>query len=127
MLIRARILRDAVRVHTAFVRECRGPYIRRVRPNREVADLCNIRCNARELGELIGAYALVTQLELEVGDGREQIGVSHTFAVAVDRALDLGGTSTHGGQCIGDCAPRIIMAMDADSRIRGVGDCRLHD
>ena len=42
-------------------------------------------------GELLVAHALVAELQLQVGDDRHQVGVAAPLAVAVHRALHLGG------------------------------------
>ncbi len=44
----------------------------------------------------VGGHDVEPELELEVGRDGEQVGVAGSLAVAVDRALDVGGSGPHG-------------------------------
>ena len=63
----------------------------------------------RRLGEQLElrvADDAAPHLELQPGDDRHQVGVAAAFAVAVDRALDVGGAGGDGHQAVGDGAAR---------------------
>jgi hypothetical protein len=55
-----------------------------------------------------------TELQLEVRDARHQVGVARALAVAVHRALQLGGPTQHGGDGVADRAARVVLGVDAD-------------
>ena len=52
-------------------------------------------------------------LELEVGDDGEEVGVAGALAVAVERALHVGGARVDGGQRVGHRAAGVVVAVDA--------------
>src|SRR3546814_16257114 len=54
------------------------------------------------------------ELQLEVGDAGHEVGVAGALAVAVDRALQLGGTAQHGGHRVGDRAAAVVLGVDAE-------------
>ncbi len=64
--------------------------------------------------QLLRSHALIAALELQVGDQCRQIGVAATLAVAVLRALNVGGAGLDPRQRVCDAAARVVMAVDPD-------------
>ena len=62
------------------------------------------------------------QLELEVGDHVDEVGVAGALAVAVDAALDVRRAGIDGGEGVGDRAAGVVVAVDAHADAG-----RLHD
>ena len=58
----------------------------------------------------------MTELELQVGDDRDQVRVAAALAVAVDRPLHLGRAGAHRGERVGDAALEVVVAVDRDPR-----------
>ena len=56
----------------------------------------------------------MAELELEVGDDRDEVGVAAALAVAVDRALDQRGALGDGGERVGHAALGVVVAVDAE-------------
>ena len=74
--------------------------------------------------------ALVTELELQVGDDRREVGVPRALAEAVQRALHVTRAGAHRGHRVGDRAAGVVVAVDADHHVAAdmavhVGDDRL--
>ena len=78
-------------VHAALVGERVAPHVGRVGIGREVEQLGDVVGRRRERRQLGVGEALVAELELEVGDDRDEVGVAAPLAVAVHRPLDVGG------------------------------------
>ena len=78
-------------VHAALVGERVATHVGRVGIGREVEQLGDVVGRRRQRRQLGVGEALVAELELEVGDDRDEVGVAAALAVAVHRALDVGG------------------------------------
>ena len=89
VLERGRVGVDAGDVHPALVGERVAAHVRLVGVGREVEQLIEEVGGRGQRRQLLGAHALVAQLELQVGDDRDQVGVAAALAVAVDRPLDV--------------------------------------
>ena len=59
------------------------------------------------------------QLELEIGNDRQEIGVAGALAIAVERALHVGGAGVDGGQRVRDRATRVVVTVDAQTGTGG--------
>ena len=118
VLIRLGRLGDGVDVHPPLVREGTRPHERLPGPVDHVGRLVD---KARKLGEVTCACPLEdtepVELEGEVGNDGDQIGISATFADAVDRPLHLGGAGVDGRERIGDGDIAVVVAMDPDGDV----------
>ena len=90
VLERARVGGDAGDVHAALVGERVAPDVGLIVVRREVQELVEEVRGRGQRVQLLGAHALVAELELQVGDQGRQVGVAAALAVAVLGALDLG-------------------------------------
>ena len=96
VLERARVAVHARHVHAALVRERVGAHVGLVGIRRHVAQLVD---QVRGLGQVLQPlrrHAVVAQLELQVGQDRDQVGVAAALAVAVHRALHHAGAALDG-------------------------------
>ena len=75
------------------------------------ATACAIRVESREQP---GRQHRPVQLELEVGDHRDQVGVAGALAVAVDAALHVRRAGVDRGQRVRDRAAAVVVGVDAD-------------
>ena len=107
---------DGGGVQPGLVRERRRADVRLARGRREVGDLGDRVRDPGGVLEQPGREHLPVQLELEVGDDGDQVGVAGALAVAVDRALDVRRACVDGGQGVGDRAAGVVVAVDADAR-----------
>ena len=82
---------------------------------RDIRQLVDQHRDFAELFQLRGRNALIAELELKVGDDRDEVGVTAALADPIDGALHLGGADAHRSDGIGDCDLGIIVAMDRDS------------
>ena len=119
VLERRRIDVDAGHVHPALVGERVAPDVRLVGVGREVQDLVEEVRGLGQRGELLGGHALVAELQLQVGDDRDQVRVAAPLAVAVHRPLYVDRALLDRGQRAGDAAPRVVVAVDPDCRSAG--------
>ena len=69
---------------------------------------------------------LPVQLELEVGDDGDEVGVAGALAVAVDAALHVARPGGDGGQRVGHGAAAVVVGVDADAGAGGLDDVE-HD
>ena len=58
----------------------------------------------------------MAELELQVGDDRDEVGVAAALAVAVHRALDQHGALGDRGERVRDAALGVVVAVDAERR-----------
>ena len=58
---------------------------------------------------------VAVQLELEVGDDGDEVGVAGALAVAVDAALHVARPRGDGGQRVGHGAAAVVVGVDADA------------
>ncbi len=100
-------------VDAALVRERGATHVRLVIVGVEVDDLGDV---ARQLGQHAqpaGWHDLVRRLQLEIGEDRDEVGVSAPLAVAVDGSLDVAAAGGHGGERVGDRQLGVVVAVDA--------------
>ena len=108
------------------MRERRGADVRLARGRRHVGDLRDGVGDPGRVAEPAGGEHLPTELDLEVGDDGEQVGVAGALAVAVDRALHVGGAGVDGREGVGHRTAGVVVAVDADADARGL-DHVVHD
>jgi hypothetical protein len=70
--------------------------------------------SAARLGEHRAA-----ELELQVADEADEVGVAGALAVAVQRALHVRGAGLDRGDRVRDRAAGVVVAVDAQPRTRG--------
>ena len=106
---------DRAGVQAGLVGERRCPDVRLARGGRHVGDLGDrVRDPGRLAEQPVGQHRPV-ELELEVGDDRDQVGVAGALAVPVDRALHVRRAGVDRGQRVGDRAAGVVVAVDADA------------
>jgi hypothetical protein len=84
-------------MHAALVRERVAADVRLVWIGGEVEQLVEEVRGRRERSELRLGQAFVAELQLQVGDDRDQVGIAAALAVAVDRPLHMGRALAHRG------------------------------
>ena len=94
--------------------ERRGADVRLPARGRDVGDLGDGVGDPGRVAQQPGGQHRPVQLELEVGDDRDQVGVAGALAVAVDGALHVAGAGVDRGQGVGDRAAGVVVAVDAD-------------
>ncbi len=112
VLVRPRVLvdgrdMDAALVGEGAVADVGGPHV-----GRQVGALVDVAREALELGEPL--WLRSAELECEVGDDADEVGVATALTVAVDRALDVRGAGLHGREGVGDGQLAVVVGMDAD-------------
>ena len=70
--------------------------------------------DADGLGKTTVGQDLHAQLELEVRDDREEVGVARALAVSVGRALHVRRAGLDRREGVGDRAAGVVLAVDAD-------------
>ena len=117
---------DRAGVQAGLVGERRRADVGLAGGRREVRDLGHRVRDAGRLAEQPLGQDGPVQLELEVGDDRDEVGVAGALAVAVDAALDVRRARGDGGQRVGDRAAAVVVRVDADAGA-GRGDDVVHD
>ncbi len=118
VLERGRIDVDARHVHAALVRERVAPDVGLVGIGGEVEQLVEEVRGRGQRAQLLVGHALVAELELEVRDDRDQVGVSAPLPVAVHRALDVDRALLDRGERARDAAAGVVVAVDPDAHAR---------
>ena len=118
VLERRRVDVDARHVHAALVGERVAPDVRLVGIGGEVEHLVEEMRGLGERRELLLGHALVAELQLEVGDDRDQVRVSAAFPVAVHRPLDVNRSAIDAGERARHPAAGVVVAVDPDLRAR---------
>jgi len=115
MLVGKRIFQHRVDMDTPFVGEGassdEGPGIERW----DVGDLAHIQREMRQLFHGFFRDAPPVHLELEVGDDRDEVGVTAALAVSVDGPLDHLNALFDGGDRVGHGESAVIMGMDSQT------------
>ncbi len=93
--------RDGAGVQAALVRERAAAGVGMMRRNRHAHRFGHEMRDFRQLAQAVLAHRLLAHLQLQVGDGSQQVGVAHALTQAVHRALHLRGTRAHRRQCVG--------------------------
>ena len=101
-------------VEPALVGERRHADVGVGRVRRQVHQLGHVPAHGGEALEAPVGQALDAHLQLEVGDAGHQVGVAGALAVAVDRALELGGAAEHRRDGVGDRAAGVVLGVDAE-------------
>ena len=122
MLIEVRVDLDGARVQAGLVREGARPDIRLAAVGRDIGDLTDRVRDAGRFGEPVRFQEFAALLDLQVGDDGHEIGVARSLAIAVDGPLDVRRARVDRRHRVGDRAPGVVVAVDADPR-RG---CREH-
>src|SRR5260370_41038372 len=60
---------------------------------------------------------MVAELQLQVGDYRDQVRVAASLAKTVDRPLHLRRARMHSSEGVGDRHLRVVMTMDTDGAV----------
>ena len=109
-------------VQTGFVGESRCPHIGLLRVGSEVDQLRHLMRHAGETLQPAFGQSLNAELELQIGDDRDEVAVAGAFAVAVDRALHLSGSASHSSQGVGHAAACVVVEVHADRSVKIVAD-----
>ena len=105
---------DAGDVHAALMGERVAPDVGLVGVRADVEDLVD---EVRGLGqprELLVGEAAQAELQLQVGDDRDEVRVAGPLAAAVDRPLHLPGADLDRRQRVGDRALGVVVAVDPE-------------
>ena len=114
MLVEVGVDLDRAGVQPGLVRERRRADVGLARGRRDVGDLGDgVRDAGRLVEQALRQHAAV-QLELEVGDDGDEVGVAGALAVAVDAALHVARAGGDRGQRVGDGAAGVVVGVDAD-------------
>src|SRR5215203_50807 len=114
VLVGRRIFGDAVDVQPALVGEGAASDVWPVRVWRQVHELGNVVRGFRQAPQLLVFHHFEVHLELQIGDGRDEVAVAAPFAYAVDRPLHVRRPGLHRRQGIAHPAPRIVVGVYAD-------------
>ena len=108
----------------ALVRERAAPDVGQVLVRGEVGDLGHEARDARTAARSRpSGRQRRSELELEVGDDRAEVGVAAALAVAVDRALHLTRARAHRGERVGDARSRRRCACGCRAGCRRARRC----
>ena len=110
-----RVGTDAGDVHSALVGKGVAPDVGLVGVGREVQQLIDEVRRLSEPAQLLIAETLVAELQLQVGDDRDQVRVAGALAVAVDRALDLARADLDRRERVCDTTFEVVVAVNADA------------
>ena len=102
------------RVQAGLVRERRDADVRLPRSRRHVGHLGDRVRDPGGLAEQPGRQHLPVQLELQVGDDVDEVGVAGALAVPVDAALHVRRAGVDRSEGVGDRAAGVVVAVDAD-------------
>ena len=105
-------------MQAALVGECAGAHEGLRVDRRHVSDLSHVQGHLRQSLELIVGYAVDAQLQLQIGDDGDQVRVAAALAVAVDRALNVGGARLRRRQCSGDRRVRVVVRVYTEPHVR---------
>ena len=114
MLVRVHAALDAGDVQARLVRERAVSDVSLPRVRRDVGQLVDQHRDLAQHLELGRRHALIAELELKVGNDRDQVGVAAALADSVDRALDLRRAAAHAGDRVGDRDLGVVVRMDSD-------------
>ena len=83
----------------------------------------------RQCLQVLAADGGVAELQFQIGDDRDQIGVAAALAIAVHAALHVRAAGFDGGDGIGHRHIAIVVGMDADDAVEALADFRddFHD
>ena len=119
MLERRGVLHHARDVHPALVREGVLADVRLIGVGRAVEQLVEVVRRLGERREPVRRQARVAQLQLQVGDDRDEVRVAAALAIAVHRALHVRRARLDARERVGDAAARVVVAVDPDARAAG--------
>ena len=120
-LVGERVLEVPVLVDAGLVREGVGAHDRLVRLDREAGQVADTR---REAGVICSVWTPAARSGNCAGarpqghDDLFEARVARALAEAVDRDLDLAGAGLDRGQRVGRREAQVVVAVDADDRVR---------
>src|SRR5205085_2221879 len=106
-------------VQPALMREGAGADVRLIRIRHHVDDLADVVAHLRQHRQLFVTDHGQAELELEVSDDADDVGVAAALAVAVDAALDLHDALGDGGEGVGDGQLGIVVGVYSERHIDG--------
>ena len=84
---------------------------------RQIGQFIHIAGKIAQFGEIRVGNAVDAHFKLQCRDHGAEIGIAASFAVAVDRAVDLERAETYCSERIGDGDFRVVMSMNAERRL----------
>ena len=117
VLVEVRVHLDRARVQPGLVREGRRTDVGLARGGRHVRHLGHRVGDPGGVAEQTLRQHPPVQLQLEVGHDGHEVGVAGPLAVPVDGALHVRRAGLDGGQCVGDRAAGVVVAVDADAAL----------
>ncbi len=113
----ARVAVHAGHVHPALVGEGVEAHVGLVGVRRDVADLVDEVRGLGEAAEQLGRHHVEPELELEVREDRDQVGVAAALAVAVHRALHQARALLDRHQRVRHAAAGVVVGVDPDLHV----------
>ena len=117
MLVRVAGAGDRAGVQPCFVGERGRAHVGLLRIERHVHHLGDVVGDRREPFEALLGDRTHAHLQRQVRDGRREVAVARAFAVAVDRALHVGGAAPYARERVGDAAAGVVVGVHADPHV----------
>src|SRR5215211_4643398 len=127
VLVGRRVLRDAVDVQPAFVRKRATPHVGTMRVRRQVHELRDVVGDLGEPPQPLVIHDLEAHLELQVGDGRNEVAVAAALPDTVYRSLYVRRPRLYRHQGIRHPTPRVVVGVDAYLCVRELAHRARHD
>src|SRR5215211_6341002 len=127
VLVGRRILGDTVDVKPALVGEGAAPHVRTVRVRRQVHELRDIVGSLGEPPQPLVIHGFQPHLELQVGDGRDEVAVAAPLPDTVDGPLYVRRPGLYRHQSIRHPTPRVVVGVDAYLHVRELPHGARHD
>ena len=124
VLVGGRILQHGADVHAALVRERAVADIRLIVAHRQIGQLGDEARHRGQVLQILAADGGVAELQLQIGDDRNQIGVAAALAVAVHAALHVRAAGFDGGDRVGHRDVGVVVRVDAEHAVEALADFR---
>src|SRR3954463_14675444 len=113
MFIRSRVLQDGTDMDSALVSEGTAAYERLLVSKRQVRQLSHKLRSRGEMSELVRSNGCMPQLQLEIGEHGTQVSVAAALTIAIEAALDVGGSGLDGHNRIRYRYFGVVMAVNS--------------
>src|SRR5215210_1820696 len=127
VLISGWVFGDTVDVQPALVGEGAAPYKGAVRIRRQVHELRDVVGGLGEPPQPLVVYDLQAHLELQIGDGGNEVAVAASLPDTVDRPLQMRRPRLYRHQGIRHPASRVVVGVDADLHVGELPHRARHD
>src|SRR5215210_4185342 len=127
VLVGRGVFGDAVDVQPTLVGEGAAPHIGTVRVRRQVHELRDVVGDLGEPPQPLLIHDLQAHLELQVGDGRDEVTVAAPLPDTVDGPLYVRRPGFYSHQGIRHPAPRVVVGVDAYLHVGELAHRAPHD